>query len=36
MQINSDIENNTLIEESPAIREEVEIRIKYTEEYADF
>jgi hypothetical protein len=36
MQINFNIENNTLIGESPAICEEVEIRIKYTEKYADF
>jgi hypothetical protein len=35
MQINLNIENNTLIGESPVIREEIEIRIKYTEEYAD-
>jgi hypothetical protein len=35
MQINLNIENNTIIEENPVVREEVEIRIKYTEEYTD-
>jgi hypothetical protein len=35
MQIKFNIENNTLIEESPAIREKVEIKIKYTEKYTD-
>jgi hypothetical protein len=35
MQINSNIENNTLIEENPAIRKKIEIRIKYTEEHAN-
>jgi hypothetical protein len=34
--MNSDIKNSTLIGESPAIREEIKIRIKYAEEYADF
>jgi hypothetical protein len=34
--MNFNIENSTLIGESPVIREEVEIRIKYVEEYADF
>jgi hypothetical protein len=33
--MNPDIKNNTLIGESPAVREEVEIRIKYTEKHAD-
>jgi hypothetical protein len=36
MQMNPNIKNNTLIGESSAVREEVEARIKYTEEYADF
>jgi hypothetical protein len=36
MQINLNIENSTLIGESLAIREEVEIKIKYIEKYADF
>jgi hypothetical protein len=35
IQINSNIENNTLIGENPAVREEIEIRIKYAEEHAD-
>jgi hypothetical protein len=35
MQMNLNIENNILIGESPAIREEIEIRIKYAEKYAD-
>jgi hypothetical protein len=35
MQMNPDAEDSTLIGESPAIREKVEIRIKYAEEYAD-
>jgi hypothetical protein len=34
--MNPDIKDSTLIEESPVVREEVEIRIKYTEKYADF
>jgi hypothetical protein len=34
--MNSDIKDSTLIEESPVIREEIEIRIKYTEKHADF
>jgi hypothetical protein len=34
--MNSDIKDSTLIGESPVIREEVEIRIKYAEKYADF
>jgi hypothetical protein len=33
--MNSNIENNTLIGENPAVREEVEVRIKYTEEYTN-
>jgi hypothetical protein len=33
--MNPDTEDSTLIEESPAVCEEVEIRIKYTEEHAD-
>jgi hypothetical protein len=33
--MNPDIENNMLIKENPAIREEVKAKIKYTEEYAD-
>jgi hypothetical protein len=36
MQINSNIKNNTLIGKSPAIRKEVEVRIKYAEKYTDF
>jgi hypothetical protein len=36
MQMNFNIKNNTLIGENPAIRKEVEIRIKYTEKYTDF
>jgi hypothetical protein len=35
MQMNPDIENSTLIEENPAVREEIEIRIKYAEKYGD-
>jgi hypothetical protein len=34
--MNPDTENNTLIRESLAVREEIEARIKYAEEYADF
>jgi hypothetical protein len=34
--MNPNIKNSTLIGESPAVREEVEVRIKYAEEYADF
>jgi hypothetical protein len=33
--MNSNIENNTLIGENFAVREEVEARIKYAEEHAD-
>jgi hypothetical protein len=36
MQMNPNIKNNTLIEKNPAVREEIEIRIKYTEEYTNF
>jgi hypothetical protein len=36
MQINSDIEDSTLIGKNPAVRKEVEIRIKYAEKYTDF
>jgi hypothetical protein len=36
IQMNPNIKNNTLIGESPAVREEIEIRIKYIKEYADF
>jgi hypothetical protein len=36
MQINPNIKNSTLIEESPAVRKEIEIRIKYAEKYTDF
>jgi hypothetical protein len=36
MQMNSDIENSTLIGESTAVREEIKTKIKYTEKYADF
>jgi hypothetical protein len=35
IQMNSDIEDNTLIGENSVIREEVKIRIKYTKKYAD-
>jgi hypothetical protein len=35
MQINLNIEDSTLIGENPAIREEIEVRIKYIEEYTD-
>jgi hypothetical protein len=31
--MNSNIKNSMLIGENPAIREEIEIRIKYAEEY---
>jgi hypothetical protein len=34
--MNSNIENNTLIGESLAVREEVEAKNKYAEEYTDF
>jgi hypothetical protein len=33
--MNSNIEDNTLIGENRAIREEIEGRIKYTEEYTE-
>jgi hypothetical protein len=35
MQINSDIENNTLIGKNPAVRKKIKIKIKYTEKYTD-
>jgi hypothetical protein len=35
MQINPNIKDSTLIGESPAVREEIEVRIKYAEEYAN-
>jgi hypothetical protein len=35
MQMNSNIEDNTLFGESPVVREEIEIKIKYTEKYTD-
>jgi hypothetical protein len=34
--MNSNIKNNILIGENLAVREEVEAKIKYTEEYTDF
>jgi hypothetical protein len=36
MQMNSNIENSTLIGKNPVVREEIEIRIKYIKEYANF
>jgi hypothetical protein len=36
MQMNPNTKDNTLIGESPAIREEIETRIKYTEKYTNF
>jgi hypothetical protein len=35
MQMNLNIENNILIEENPAIREEIKVKIKYAEEHTD-
>jgi hypothetical protein len=36
IQINFNIENNILIGENPAVREEIEVKIKYAEKYTDF
>jgi hypothetical protein len=36
MQMNFNTENSTLIGENLAIRKEIEIKIKYIKEYANF
>jgi hypothetical protein len=35
MQMNPNIKDSTLIGENPAVREEIEIRIKYIEKYTN-